>query len=132
MAADRAIGTMTVACEASSRSHAVRLGVAATLFNRMVKGMGKTIAAICLKRHWYSEWNADGVNNVNLERVAVMADSDPVWLGCQAAYDEAAGGADPTGGATHFYDVSIPIPYWADRATFTIQIESVRFYKDVP
>lgn len=133
MAYDKPIAVVTIACEASNRSHAVRQGVAASLFNRLaLKRYGHTIAAICLKRFQYSEWNADAADNANLERVASLPDDDAVILDCAVAYDEVAAGADSTDGATHFYDESIPAPSWAAVSTFTVKIETVLFFKNVP
>lgn len=132
MAYDKPIAVITIACEASGESHVARLGVAASLFNRLHVGRyGKTIAAVCLKRMQYSEWNADRIDNANLLRVANMAVDDPVILDCANAYDEAAAGADPTYGATHFFADSIQSPAWTVGATKTVQLGSIVFYRDV-
>jgi N-acetylmuramoyl-L-alanine amidase len=133
MAYDKPIAVLTIAAEASSQSHAGRQGVAASLFNRLAaKRYGSTIAGICLKRFQYSEWNGDAADNANLERVANMSPDDPVILDCAIAYDEAAAGADPTNGATHFWADTIPEPYWAKQATLTVKIGAIQFAKDVP
>lgn len=135
MAFDKPIATLTVFCEASDQPHLVRQGVAASLFNRCQlnpQRYGGTVAAVCLKRMQYSEFNDDAADNANLERAALTSDENPVMVDCALAYDEASAGADPTGGATHFYAVSIPEPYWAKVATFTGQLGAVRFYKNVP
>lgn len=130
--ADKPIGVLTIAAEASNQSHECRLAIAASLFNRLADGrFGHSIAAVCLKRYQYSEWNDDSVDNANLIRVAVMLPDDPVILDCAVAYDQAAAGADPSGGATHFFADSISRPQWAALATFTVKIGSVLFYKDV-
>lgn len=133
MAFDREIATITVACEASNQPHVVRQGVAASIINRWHDGRyGATVAAVCLKRYQYSEWLADAADNTNLERVASKSNDDPVLLDCAIAYDEAAAGADPTGGATHFYADGIPEPSWAKVATPTAKLGAVNFFKDVP
>src|SRR5258708_25553952 len=99
MAYDKAIAVMTIAAEASSQSHLGRVAVAAVLFNRRRDGRwGNTVAAVCLKRMQFSEWNSDPMDNANLERVAQMGDDDPVIVECGVAYDEAAAGVDPSGG----------------------------------
>jgi spore germination cell wall hydrolase CwlJ-like protein len=133
MAYDKAIAVITIACEASNQPHAARQGVAASIFNRLADGrFGATIAAICLKRFQYSEWNGDAADNANLERVARLGDDEPVIRDCAVAYDEAAAGADPTHGATHYHDTSIAPPAWTQHATRTCEIGALIFYRDVP
>lgn len=132
MAQDSAIAILTVACEASNQGHDARVGVAASILNRVKDGrFGSTPAAVCLRRFQYSEWNSDAADNRNLERVASMADDDPVIVDCATAWNEAQT-QDPTEGATHFFAESIPEPWWAAQATFTVQLDALRFYKDVP
>lgn len=130
---DRELGSLTVYCEASGEPYEGKVAVAATLFNRLKTGrFGSTIAAVCLQRKQYSEWNDDKANNANLLRGAETTEDDPVMVDCLRAYDEAARGVDPTYGATHYYAVSIPAPVWAETGTFTTQIAHHRFFKDVP
>lgn len=132
MAYDKPIAVITIAAEASNQPHVVRVGVAATILNRVNSGRFQmTAAAVCLKRLQFSEWNADTGDNANLERVALMADDDPVILDCAAAWDEAVAGSDPSNGATHFYADGIPKPLWAVNATLTAKLGSVNFYNNV-
>lgn len=99
---------------------------------------GTNAANVCLKRLQFSSWNGDPVNNRNLLRVINMPRSDPTLLDCALAYDEAAAGADPTGGATHYFDTSISPPSWTKvqpdgrQAIKTCQIGKLIFFKDVP
>lgn len=133
MAFDRDIAALTIFCEASGEPQEGKVAVAASLFNRLKHGgFGKTIASVCLHRYQYSEWNDDRVDNSNLLRGAETDEHDPVMQACLEAYDTAAAGQDPTGGATHYYAVSIPAPAWAAQSTFTVQIGHHKFYKDVP
>lgn len=116
MAQDKAIALLTIAGEASNQPHEARIGVAESLFNRLRIGggyYGKTIAAICLRRFQFSEWNGDALDRTNLLRVAEMSDTDPVILDCAAAYDTAESGSNLVDGATHFYATTIPAPPWA-------------------
>jgi N-acetylmuramoyl-L-alanine amidase len=134
MAFDRTFGTATVYCEASDQAQDCQLGVAYSELNRLRTGrFGSTMAEICLKRKQYSEWNGDPVNNANLLRVAAISDSDPVLLQCAAMYDAAESGglADPTDGATHYYDTSIAPPTWTVGATKTVQLGRLVFWKNV-
>lgn len=133
MAFDREIAALTIFCEASGEPPEGRVAVAATLFNRLrAKRFGPTIAAICLARYQYSEWNDDKADNANLLRAAGTPDDNPVMQECLQAFLAAAAGQDPTGGATHYFAVSIPEPSWAATGEFTVQIGRHRFYKNVP
>ena len=135
MAYDKQIAAITTYCEASNQQQETRRCVMHTFFNRMRLNparYGRTVAAVCLKRYQYSEWNADAVDNANLERGANAPDGDPIMLECAALFDEAeSGGIDPTGGATHYYDTSIAPPAWTIGAVRTNQSGSIIFYKDV-
>ena len=131
MAFDRQIAALTIFCEASGEPHDGKVAVAATFFNRLKTGrFGKTIAAVCLQRYQYSEWNDDRGDNANLIRGAET--SDLLMADCLLAFDEAAAGTDPSLGATHYYAVSIPAPAWAATGTETVQIGHHKFFKAVP
>lgn len=138
MAFDLPIGAMTIYCEASGELNEAKLGVAWSMINRLMdpgKRYGATIAEICLRRYQYSEWNDDKADNANLLRAAKCAEIDLVMQDCieimgYAIHDQRA---DPTGNATHYYDVSISPPFWtAPPAIKTCQIGKLIFYKDVP
>ena len=133
MAYDAQIAALTIFCEASGEPYEGKLGVAASLFNRLKAGrFGKTIASVCLARYQYSEWNDDKADNANLRRGASVPDNDPVLSECSRAYYEALAGADPTHGATHYYAVSIPAPSWAATGEFTVQLGHHKFFRNVP
>jgi N-acetylmuramoyl-L-alanine amidase len=70
---------------------------------------------------------ADWLRTVN------TPDDDPVMLRCEAAVMAAINGTqfDPTGGASHYYDISIPAPLWTVGAALTLALGKLRFYKDV-
>lgn len=133
MAFDRSIAALTTFCEASSASAMERRCVVHSFFNRVADGrFGKTIAAVCLKRYQYSEFNDDAADNANLERGAVTPDSDPVMLDCVAAYDEVLAGAfDRTGAATHYHDKSIAPPKWTIGAIVSLETAKFIFYRGV-
>lgn len=131
MAFDRAIGVFTIACEASNQPHHVRVAVAAAILNRVADGRwGKTVAAVCLKRMQFSEWNADPANNANLERVALMWDDDPVVIDCELAYDQALSGPDPTGGCMWYKNVGTPAA-WAAGKTPAVVLGVLEFYNNI-
>ena len=132
--ADGVIAAMTVYCEASGEPQEGRIAVAATFFNRLKSGrFGKSVAAICLARYQYSEWNDDKLDNANLLRAATVDNHDSVMADCAEAFNAAASGMDPSLGATHYYaDTMQTPPAWAAQGTFTVQIGHHRFYKNVP
>jgi len=136
MAYDLQIGAITVYCEASGESPEAQLAVAFTFENRLADPShryGRSVAEVCLRRYQYSEWNADQVDNTNLLRAARCPASDPVLQACAYAVQEAMSGGvtDPSGGATHYHDTSIPPPSWTQGATRTGQIGRLVFYKGV-
>jgi spore germination cell wall hydrolase CwlJ-like protein len=133
MAFDRQIGSLTIYCEASNASYSEKVAVAWVIRNRVNKGFGKTVSAVCLKRMQFSEWNGDIVDNTNLERAANTPDDDRVLQDCLSAYDWAfnSKSVDITQGATHYHDKSINPPAWTVGATKTLETNKFIFYKDV-
>lgn len=132
--ADRTIGTIVIACEADSQPRDAQVGVGACLFNRLRLGRyGESVAAVCLKRIQFSEFNDDKANNANLMRVAVMGTNHPAVISAAAAYDAAASGEDPVDGATHFYADGIDPPNWSlPPAVLARKIGKLNFFKNVP
>lgn len=134
MAFDRAIGAITLYCEASSEPPEAKLGVAWTFVNRRADGrFGASIAEVCLRRCQYSEWNGDRLDNENLLRAAKAKDTDSVMMECLSIYDEALSDAfsDPTCGATHYHDTSVDPPSWTVGAIETARLGKFVFYKGV-
>ena len=133
MAFDRPIAVITAYCEASSASSDERCDIIHTFFNRVADGrFGKTIAAVCLKRMQFSEWNGDPIDNANLERGANAPDNDPIILECGAHFDAIlAGQSDPTNGATHYTDKTIAPPAWTVGAMVTLETDKFIFYRGV-
>lgn len=133
MAFDREIAIFTIACEASSASEFERGCVAAAMVNRVKSGrFGKSLAAVCLKRFQFSEWNDDAADNANLERVALLPNGDPVIASCTVALASAMSDwPDPTHGATHYHDKSISPPAWTVGAHLTLETDKFCFYANV-
>ncbi len=134
MAFDHAIATATLFCEASNQPDNVKTGVAWVLKNRAAK-WGWTIAQVCLDRKDFSCWNDDAMNNGNLLRFAKARDDNQVLMRCGEIVDDVLTGVvdDPTDGSTHYFDDSIPAPYWAaPPAVRTCKLGRIVFYKNVP
>jgi len=134
MALDKPVVAITLYAEASSAAPLERRCVAHVIFNRVRDPrFAKTPAAVCWALAQFSSWNGDRRNRANLMRITFITDDNPVLLDCLAAYDEVKSGAeDPTDGATHYHDRSIPPPAWADPpAVMTLETTRFRFYKNV-
>ena len=133
MAYDIPIGAITICCEAADQPPASRRDIASVLANRLRDGRwGKTLAAVCLKRMQFSEWNADPIDNRNLERVAALPDGDLVLADCADAVKDAIDGSlvDGTGGALYYHDNSIAPPTWTQGMNFLGQRGRFLFYTD--
>lgn len=125
---------MTIYCEASSASQDERDAIAHVMVNRLKNParFGKTLAAVCLKRMQFSEWNGDAADNANLLRAAEVSDDDIILTGSMQSVSYALNGwPDPTNGATHYHDKSIAPPAWTQGATCTLSTDKFRFYAGV-
>jgi len=129
----------TVAGEARNQIMAAQIGVAYVAIRRAsiarvyalkearphpTYGDG-TIADACLAHEQFDCWNAGDPNRSVIE--ALTGDSLEYQHGSAAAYAALFGlVADPTHGATHYWDASIPTPSWADGLAVT-SVGSLRF-----
>lgn len=134
---DREIWARTVWMEARGDGDVGMLAVAHVINNRFKSGRwscgGKiTHALICLNDLQFSCWNADR-NDQNREKMAVCDEYDDALIYCRSVVRMIEDGDhDPTGNATHYYSVSMPLaPVWAASGTFTVKIGKHRFYADV-
>ena len=100
------------------------LGVFWVIANRAAadRGWPAYPERVCLQAHQFSCWNSSDPQRDIYPKVG------------DNSYALAAGicaqpGADPTGGATAYYDASIPAPPWATPQNFTVQIGTLRFHR---
>jgi spore germination cell wall hydrolase CwlJ-like protein len=105
--------------------------VAHVLKNRLASGRwGKSLASVCLWRGQFSGWYVP--SDPNFSYACGLRDDDPtllkMWKVMQKAMDEAA---DPTGGATHYVNLSVVRPPWIVGATHCGKFGHHDFYKDV-
>lgn len=130
MAFSQEIAEATIVMEASNQGYAGMLAVAFVLLNRVKDGRwGPNLGTVCLAPGQFSCWNTP---NPNRRRLAEMKYTDPALLTAQKALQDAIKGtSDPTEGATHYYSDDIPSPSWAVTGHFVVQINDIRFYKDV-
>lgn len=89
-----------------------------------------TIAGTFLKRMQYSCWIPEDVNHAYI--VNITPDIGLFATALQWADAVIKGmSTDPTLGATHYYDTSIPAPSWTETGELTVQIGKLIFYKNV-
>lgn len=93
---------------------------------------GEGYAGVCRAPWQFSCWNANDPNSAYLrgERPIPAAD----YMQChEAAVAAMTGKTDPTGGATHYYSITMKkAPKWTVGATRTCKIGRHIFFKDVP
>jgi spore germination cell wall hydrolase CwlJ-like protein len=77
---------------------------------------------VCLQAHQFSCWDSSNPQRDLYQKAGDNAYALAVAICMQP-------GADPTGGATAYYDISIPAPSWATPENFTVQIGRLRFFK---
>lgn len=125
---DVCLSSLTVYREARGEPYPGQLGVAWVIRNRaaLAGWMGKTPSAVCTKK-----WQFSSMTDPHDPQLATWPADDAVWDVCVQAVQEAFAGTgdDPTGGATHYHDISIALPQaWGD-AQFLTQIGRLRFYR---
>jgi spore germination cell wall hydrolase CwlJ-like protein len=77
---------------------------------------------VCMQAYQFSCWNTS-----DPQRNKYPPFGDDAYAKVTAVVLQP--GDDPTGGATAYYDISIPPPSWATDANFTCQIGKLRFHK---
>ena len=117
---------ITVWREARSEGEEGMCGVYRVIQNRAAasprSGWPPDPEKVCLQSFQFSCWN-DRDPQRNLYPVS----NDPQYA--LAVAISLQPGLDPTGGATAYYDDSIPTPSWATFDRFTVQIGRLRFYR---
>jgi len=133
----------TIWMEARDQGAAGQKAIAHTIVNRVRDGRwGTTLHEVCTSEykgwHQFSGWNRGDSNRVPAIR---LHDEDPALVQYSAYVTAALNGeADPTGGATHYYNPDIAEqPEWVrgnaakkiPPATFCCRIGKHLFYKGV-
>lgn len=130
---DQEIMARTAMGEARGEGEAGMAAVMWTGFNRFNSKKwfsALTLAGVFLKRMQYDCWRADDVNYpyiINITADIGLFRDALAW----AAQVISGGTVDPTSGATHYYDSSIPPPAWVDTAIKTVTIGRLTFFKNV-
>jgi N-acetylmuramoyl-L-alanine amidase len=114
--------------EADDQPLAARIGVISVINNRAAVsswwngGRPNDPVEVILFPDQFDCFNPD---DPNITRWPL--NGDPIWEETKLA--AIAPGPDNTGGATSYYDTSIPAPSWTTEMTFTVAIGTLRFYK---
>lgn len=133
MSYDEWLLALVVWREAANQSPAAKLGVAWTIMNRAhrPRWWGTTVGGVVGKAWQYTSMTGQG--DPNLVKWPAGA-GELGWADSQAAAHNAYSGTvpDPTGGATHYYDDSIPAPHWANATAgsqHTCDIDRFHFWR---
>ena len=120
---------LTIYREARGEPLAAKIGVAWTVLNRVAHPTwwGNSIDAVVSKRYQYSSLTDPA--DKQLTKWPVL--TDVAWQNCLQCAIECLNGtlADPTSGATHYYDDSITAPYWVTGAKYCGKLGRLNFYQ---
>ena len=112
----RFVWALTVWREASNQSYDAKASVAFVIKNRAdhPRWWGGNIVEVCTKPEQFTSMNSK-TNDPNLRRWP--DEGDLSFLECMDIVDGAAGGLiiPILSGADHYYDESIPAPWWAKK-----------------
>ncbi|MCF4997374.1 cell wall hydrolase [Pseudomonas syringae] len=135
---DRDILARTLWGEARGESIAGQLAVAWTIRNRVNDGKtkswwGEGYAGVCQKPYQFSCWNKNDPNFAYLSgaKQIPFRELDQARIAADQVIDGKV--PDPTGGATHYYAISMKTPpAWAAKAKQTLKLGGHVFFMDVP
>ncbi|WP_236189300.1 cell wall hydrolase [Pseudomonas pharyngis] len=135
---DRDILARTLWGEARGESLAGQIAVAWTIRNRVFDGKekswwGEGCAGVCQAKYQFSCWNKNDPNFPFLSGARQIPFRELAQ--CRIAADQVIDGKvlDPTGGATHYYALSMKTPpAWAAKAKQTLKLGGHVFFRDVP
>jgi spore germination cell wall hydrolase CwlJ-like protein len=124
----------TIYGEARGEKPEGREAVAHVVMNRVARHFrGNTISEVCLSPAQFSCFNKNDVNRPLI--IGLNRGANAVFDECINVAEQVIAGqfADNTGGATHYYSVSIAPPNWTKPpAVQTAKIGSHLFFKNVP
>ncbi|MHA6180447.1 cell wall hydrolase [Pseudomonas mohnii] len=135
---ERDVLARTLWGEARGESLSGKIAAAWTIRNRVFDGKAKSwwgegYAGVCQKPYQFSCWNKTDPNYQFLIGLKQIPSRELAQ--CRVVADQVIDGEvpDPTGGATHYYAVSMKKPPdWAEKAKQTLKLGGHVFFKDVP
>jgi spore germination cell wall hydrolase CwlJ-like protein len=135
---DRDILARTLWGEARGEGVAGLIAVAWTIRNRVNDGKAKSwwgegYTGVCQKPYQFSCWNKHDPNYAYLSGAKQIPFREFAQAQIVAGQVIAGTVSDPTGGATHYYAITMPsAPAWAVGAKQTLKLGRHIFFKDVP
>jgi len=127
------VAARTLAQEVRGEPLVGQQSVAYVIKNRLAsKRWGNSLATVCLWPYQFSGWR--GPQDPNFTYACTLPDNDATLDHMRSVLQVALDSlADPTGGATHYYNSSIVIqpPAWVQGATLCGQFGNQLFYKGV-
>jgi spore germination cell wall hydrolase CwlJ-like protein len=103
-------------------------GVTHSIMNRVAlpRWWGTDIPSVVLCKNQFSSFNPGDPNGDKWP-----SDTDPSFVDCSEICDAVLAGTDDdiTDGATNYYDISIPPPFWAASMQLTLAVGRFRFYR---
>ena len=123
------IAARTVWQEARGEPEEGQRAVAHVIVNRMhSRRWGNSLASVCLWDRQFSGWNSGDPNRI---AACVLSDDSPVLIKFRDFISKAMSGeADPTGGATHYFNPKLADPPWAKDQPYK-EIGNHRFLKNI-
>ena len=116
--------------EARNQGRVGMAAVASVVLNRAKAPgwWGTDIVSVCKRKYQFSCWNRD---DPNLAKLLAVTDADPQFCEALAVARLAYSGqlADPTGGATYYFESHIDPPIWVRAMTQTCQIGDHKFFR---
>jgi N-acetylmuramoyl-L-alanine amidase len=123
---------MCVWGEARGEGPEGKAGVAWVARNRAEhpRWWGRDLKEVILKPYQFSCFLARDPNSAKM-RLPLKYDTPEVWDSCYLTGCEVMAGTipDPTGGADHYFDVSILPPKWATEGKKTLDLGRLHFYR---
>jgi spore germination cell wall hydrolase CwlJ-like protein len=114
--------------EARGEPYPTKLAIARVIRNR-AKRSGTPMDVVVLKPKQFTSFNPSDPNATKLPNRSNAAGWNAFIESCKAVEESVA--VDPVGGATHYFDDSIPTPSWAKAMTQTAKLGRVTFFKEV-
>lgn len=114
--------------EARGEGILAKRGVAHVVLNRVAQPSwwGSSIQTVILHPFQFTSFNQGDQNSDKWPE-----EEDPSWTDSATLAENAMNGEeDITGGATSYYDISIPAPAWSLQLVFTVAIGRFRFFKE--
>ena len=134
---DRDTLARTLWGEARGESLSGQIAVAWTIRNRVNDGKvrswwGEGYAGVCRAPYQFSCWNRNDPNYAYLSGAKSIPFRELAQAQIAAEQVLAGKVADPTGGATHYYAITMKAPAWTVGAKQTLRLGHHVFFKDVP